>query len=420
MKIKAFALYAIIGILTVTALIVFTHAKISGNAIISGVPTPKEYDQPKILPGVPTPDYIKPYPKPKPYPEPYPMPGPKPTCKEGGRRCVGNNLQGCIGSEWITMSVCRPGTTCSLSGCKAIQPGCADGDRRCAGINLEGCISGQWQVLATCRSGDYCTTSGCKPVRPNCNSGARRCRGTNLQACIGDQWITTAVCGQDQYCSSQGCITIPPSPSNIIFVGAQGLSCPANPSITVTFPDSITKENDCDLKTADVEFYLKSLENAVSTCSQLQGQQLTLAQADLQYLQYQLSMLYPSPIFTQYSPTCNLVSPAPVSPQPTVFTPAEGNNRYTGWLNYITQTAKNYCAVAQSIITPVIDGCTNINANLPVCGTDYGAQIIYNNYLNTQLSLSSTKAIQATGLSTTFSLSANQFRDSVSTSGIKC
>src|SRR5574342_5459 len=400
MKVRTFALYAIISILVVTTIIVFAHAHISGNAVLN--------QKQKILPGVPTPDYIKPYPMPKPYPEPLP----KPTCKEGGRRCVGNNLQGCIGSEWITMAVCRPGTTCSRDGCRAIQPGCTSGDRRCAGINLQGCIDGQWIVLATCNSGDYCTTSGCKPVRPNCSAGSRRCRGNNLQACIGDQWITTAVCGQDQYCSSQGCITIPPSPSNIIVIGAQGLACPTNPSITVPYPDAITKDTDCDLKATDVEFYLKSIENSVSTCSQLQGQQLTLAQADSQYLQYHLSMLYPSPLFNQYAPTCNLVSPTQTIQPPPEFTPPEGRTRYTEWLNYITQTAKNYCSTAQSIITPVINGCTNINANLPVCGTDYGAQIVYNNYLNTQMSISSAAAIRATALSTTFSLNVKQFRDS--------
>jgi hypothetical protein len=408
MKVKAFALYSIIGILVATALIVFAHSQISGNAVLN--------EKQKILPGVPTPEKYKPI-----YPddEMHILPI-KTQCKEGGRRCVGTNLQGCIGEEWITMSVCRPGTTCTLNGCKAIQPGCSSGERRCAGINLQGCIDGQWEVLATCRSGDYCTTSGCKPSRPSCTPGARRCISNNLQACIGDQWITTAVCGQDQYCSSQGCITIPPSPSNIIFVGAQGLSCPTKPNINVPFPDPVTKDTDCDLKTADVEFYLKSLENAVSTCSQLQGQQLTLAQADVQYLQYQLNMLYPSPIFTPYSPTCNLVSPTQVQQSPPEFVPPEGNKKYTEWLSYITQTAKNYCASAQSIITPVIDGCTNINANLPVCGTDYGAQVVYNNYLNTQMSISSTKAMRATALSTTFELNAKQFRDSVSKTGIAC
>src|SRR5574341_484302 len=330
------------------------------------------------------------------------LPVPKPSCKEGGRRCSGNNLLGCIGGEWIAMATCRPGTTCTLDGCKAIQPGCRTGDRRCSGIKLEGCIDGQWTVMATCRTGSYCTTSGCQPVRPNCTPGARRCRGNNLQACISDQWTTTAVCGQNQYCTtSQGCITIPPAPPNII-VGAQGINCPTQPSVDVPFPDQITKEDDCQLKVTDVEVYLKSLENAVATCSQLQGQQLALAQADMQYLQYQLTLLYPAPIYTPYPATCNLFSPAPLLQQVSVFTPPEGKKHVTDWLAYITQTAKNYCTTVQTIMTPVINGCTNINANLPVCGTDYGAQVTYNNYLNTQMSLASNAAIQATTLSTTF------------------
>lgn len=412
MKVKTFALYAIISILVVTALIVFAHAKISGNAIL-------EDGEMRILP---SPEKIKPYPKPKPiYPddEVHILPVPKPACKEGGRRCVGTNLQGCIGNEWITMAVCRPGTTCTLSGCKAIQPGCRTGDRRCSGINLEGCINGQWEVMATCRSGSYCTTDGCKPTRPNCTPGQRRCRGNNLQACIGDQWITTAVCGQDQYCSTQGCITIPPAPSNII-IGVQGLACPTKPSVNVPFPDQIYKENDCQIKISAVEPYIKSLENAVATCSQLQGQQLALAQADLQYLQYQISLLYPDPTFTPYQPTCNLVSPTPLAQQQITFTPPEGNKRFTEWLDYITRTAKNYCTTVQSIIEPVIDGCTNVNANLPVCGADYSAQTTYFNYLNNQMLLSTDTARRATTLSATFTFNVNQLKSEISKTGIPC
>ncbi len=419
MRVKTFALYTIIGILVVTALIVFAHAKISGNAVLDG--------KQKILPGVPTPDYIKPYPKPKPiYPpddDMHILPVPKPSCKEGGRRCVGNNLQGCIGGEWIVMATCRPGTTCSRDGCKAVQPGCNTGARRCSGINLEGCINSQWEVLATCRSGSYCTTSGCQPVRPSCNPGARRCLNNNLQACIGDQWITTAVCGQDQYCSSQGCITIPPTPSNIVIFGAQGLSCPTKPSpLNVPFPDPVYKVDDCDLHAPDVELYIKSLENSIATCSQLQGQQLTLATADKQYIEYQISLLYPQSFPTYpYAPTCSLTPPLLAAPQPTpIFTPSEGKERYTDWLKFITKTATTYCALVQTIINPVVDGCTNINANLPVCGADYNAQVAYFTYLNGQMGISSGTAIQATALSSAFSFNINQFRDALTKTGFAC
>jgi hypothetical protein len=411
MQTKKIALIGVIAILVVTAAIVFTHAKISGNAILSGATAPEK---------------IKPYPKPKPYPpyEPGILPIPKPNCKEGGRRCVGENLQGCIGSEWIVMATCRPGTTCTTSGCKAIQPSCNTGGRRCVGNNLQGCISGEWIVMATCPTGNRCTIDGCKSVQPTCQSGRTQCINNNYQACINGQWIVTATCGYDQYCyRGSGCVTIPLAPSNIILV-QNALPCPARPvPQIITLPAPVAKQNDCDLKgkTADIEFYLKSLENTVESCSQIQTQQASIAQSDKQYIFYQISLLYPGyPYFPSYQPNvCTLIPETSQIPPAPAFTPTKGPTYFTDWLKYLTQTTQDYCTTAQQIITPLVNGCNNINANLAACGTDFNAQNAYTNYLDTQQQASNSKIIYATTLSQTFSLNIKQFRDA-SAQGITC
>ncbi len=417
MQTKKIALIGVIAILVVTAAIVFTHAKISGNAILGQT-------EKKILPGVPTPEKIRP-PKPiyPPY-EPGILPIPKPNCKEGGRRCVGENLQGCIGSEWIVMATCRPGTTCTLSGCKAIQPGCTDGAKRCVGNNLQGCINSEWIVMATCPTGNRCTLDGCKLVQPTCQSGRTQCINNNYQACINGQWIVTATCGYDQYCyRGSGCITIPPAPPNIILV-QNALPCPARPTPqTIQLPEAVTKQNDCDLKgkTIDIEFYLKSLENTVESCSQIQAQQANLVQSDKQYIFYQISLLYPGyPYFPSYQPNvCTLIPETTQMPPTPTFTPTQGPTYFTDWLKQITQTTQDYCTTVQQIMTPLLNGCNNINANLASCGTDFNAQNAYINYLDTQQQASNSKIIYATTLNSAFSLNVKQFRDAM-TQGITC
>jgi len=412
MKIKTFALYSIIGILVLTTILVFAQAKISGNATLGQT-------EKKILPGVPTPE--KYYPKPKPiYPPDYPIV--KPECITGKRRCVGTNLQGCIGEHWIVMATCARIGRCTTDGCKPIAPTCQTGARRCVGNNLQGCINGEWEVTATCRANQYCTTGGCRQAEPTCQTGSARCRGNNLQACISGQWIATAVCGQNQYCTTSGCITVPSPPPNIIVL-PQGLSCPGKPAdLDIKIPQVIWKQSDCHLTPIEVDQYLVSLEKMVAACTQAQSQQINLASADKQYIAYQISLLYsgyPLPPFAAPG-TCSLTPQAAETESVSSYTPAKGQTYYTDWLKYITDTAQKYCTKAQRIINPVVDGCNNINANLAACGTDYGAQMLYLSYLDGQMLLSNSKMSEAAALSAAFTFHSNQLRDTLAKEGITC
>jgi len=408
MKTKTIVLLGIITIFIITAVLVYLHPTISGEASILPGQVQKEKPFKPVYPPKPI--------KPSPY-----EPGilPIKECQEGARKCDGTNVIGCIGGQWIAMATCAPSRRiCRNAQCTSPQPTCRSGETRCISNNLQRCISGEWIVTATCPARTYCTTEGCKQTQPTCENGQTRCRSNVLQACINENWLTTATCGQNQFCTrQQGCITIP---QNIIFV-QQGLSCPTKPSPPDTrMPDPIYKTDDCDLvgKKENIEQYLNALQNIVNACSQAQAQQINLASADKQYIDYQISTLYPAPP-TIYPPTCPLL-PITTTAQPApTFAPATGKQYLTDWLKYITQTAQNYCAKTQSIINPVIDGCTNINANIPTCGTDYNAQTSYTGYLQGQMMQSINTVSEATALSTAFTFNTNQLRTAISQE-IKC
>ncbi len=382
--------------------------------------TPNAGSAISILPGQV--EQIKPIRPPKPFTPIYPPIEPiRPGCPSGERRCVGNNLEGCVAGEWEVMATCRPGSRCTPSGCQPFVQPCPAGQRRCVGNNLQGCIAGEWEVMATCKPGTQCTISGCQQTQPTCRTGARHCSGNNLEGCIDGQWEVMATCDQTyQYCTKQGCISIPP---NIVIVaGPQGLYCPTQPSILdINWPELVYKNTDCELTAAKIESYLNILENAVTTCSQAQQQQINLAAADEQYIDYQIDLIAPGfPLPPPPYPTmCSLVPQTLTQTTPS-FTPKKGTQYFTDWLNYITQTAQQYCTQIQNLVSPVINGCTNINANIPACGTDFNAIVMYHQYLEGQMAYANNMASQAIGLNSAFTLNVNQLRTALAKEGVKC
>lgn len=89
-----------------------------------------------------------------------------------------------------------------------VQEPCEVNERRCLGNELQVCVGGFFETDQVCEAGFMCERGNCVPEDANsCQQGARRCVGeTVYQVCEADQtWGESQLCEADESCSAGQC-----------------------------------------------------------------------------------------------------------------------------------------------------------------------------------------------------------------------